>query len=546
MNNMLYIIAGLVIVAIVAVLFLKKNKSPAQAPVRPIDNQPPAPSTAPANAVTPAASIKFDDLTVAQRFIDQQRYDRAIETLERGLLENPSNHQLRLKLLNIYALTKQPEEFYSTYQAIEQAADNAALNEAQELKDLFDAEQGHQMVATQADFEVKPEFESLDFDLGADHKKTNHQKAPIESQVGDSTVYTENLQNTPTTANTYSDAPSHDAPLNNEFDLTLEDLEASDFDFETPNNQTAQTPVVTDLDLQDAKDNAFNFDDLEKASAAQLEPQAALESQDEALSFDDIDALALNESASVEAKADPKAATLDDDNFDFDLDLDLNEAKDPSVSSANKPAIEDAPAAQEVATEDRFDDFALDLTELDDKTNSLSPAANVFSDELLLQAEQEDQTEPAKSENLADDDFAMFGLEEAAFDKTEAGSEFSPAEPEVVTQNDTLFFDDNTSLSIFEQESQPAAPEVSLPTELPTEAIPTPEPVTVDSDLSKQFAEDFDFVASFDPNQITLNLAEQYLELGEYDSAKRLLDEVVHTGDSQQQQQAQALLAKTA
>ena len=45
---------------------------------------------------------------------------------------------------------------------------------------------------------------------------------------------------------------------------------------------------------------------------------------------------------------------------------------------------------------------------------------------------------------------------------------------------------------------------------------------------------------------MTLDLAAQYLQLGEYDSAKRLLNEVMAQGNSEQQSQAQTLLERTA
>ena len=70
--------------------------------------------------------------------------------------------------------------------------------------------------------------------------------------------------------------------------------------------------------------------------------------------------------------------------------------------------------------------------------------------------------------------------------------------------------------------------------------------ITSAEDFSAQFAADFDFVKTLDSNQVTLDLAGQYLQLGEYDSAKRLLNEVIAQGNSDQQQQAQLLLERTA
>ena len=85
---------------------------------------------------------------------------------------------------------------------------------------------------------------------------------------------------------------------------------------------------------------------------------------------------------------------------------------------------------------------------------------------------------------------------------------------------------------------EPTAP-VSQPTH--SESL-----VIDDSAATKdQFATDFGFVANLDSAQVTLDLATQYMELGEYESAKRLLHEVVEQGNSAQQAQAQDLLSKT-
>jgi pilus assembly protein FimV len=70
--------------------------------------------------------------------------------------------------------------------------------------------------------------------------------------------------------------------------------------------------------------------------------------------------------------------------------------------------------------------------------------------------------------------------------------------------------------------------------------------VETTEDFSSRFAADFDFVKTLDSNQVTLDLASQYVQLGEYDSAKRLLTEVINQGNSEQQSQAQALLDRTA
>ena len=61
-----------------------------------------------------------------------------------------------------------------------------------------------------------------------------------------------------------------------------------------------------------------------------------------------------------------------------------------------------------------------------------------------------------------------------------------------------------------------------------------------------QMLSELDFVNGLDNVQITLDLASRYIELGEHDSAKRLLDEVLATGSQEQKQNAQTLLSRIA
>ena len=53
----------------------------------------------------------------------------------------------------------------------------------------------------------------------------------------------------------------------------------------------------------------------------------------------------------------------------------------------------------------------------------------------------------------------------------------------------------------------------------------------------------FDFIKQLDSVQLTLDLAQQYLDVGEYDSAKRLVQEVIEgQGTAEQKAFAQSLL----
>ena len=97
-------------------------------------------------------------------------------------------------------------------------------------------------------------------------------------------------------------------------------------------------------------------------------------------------------------------------------------------------------------------------------------------------------------------------------------------------------------------ESAPAAAVAELADVAPTSADFAETAQSADTPVStpddSQFAADFDYVNELDSVQVTIDLAAQYLELGEYDSAKRLLKEVANQGNAEQQSQVESLLAR--
>ena len=121
-----------------------------------------------------------------------------------------------------------------------------------------------------------------------------------------------------------------------------------------------------------------------------------------------------------------------------------------------------------------------------------------------------------------------------------AASELTSSSP--TSFDDNTLIDDDFDFDALSDESHTAASPVAPVAAQPAESIKEDNA----EDFSARFAADFDFVQSLDSNQVALDLAGQYLQLGEYDSAKRLLNEVISQGNSAQQQQAQLLLERTA
>ena len=505
MDNMLYIIAGLVLIVLIAVLVMRKNK--AQKPLEQprIKAGKTAPRAAPTLAET-TTDKKFDHIEIAQRFMDQQRYDKAIETLNRGLTETPNDSQLSLKLLAVYATIDQSDNFNKVYDSIKTHADAKSIAQADELKALLTEEQNQATIrALPAHNDQDAGFESIDFDIPANKVESQHSAVDgnIDDDASQSTTYSPDL----------ADSSENTLATSNDFDNIEQDFELSLDDLKEDSSERATTSMtsITELDITD----------------------------EESLSTSTAKEVNSSESAS-------------DSDFDFDFDFDLAESHDTSSEAPITTLPNDY---SNDITLDNNEDFVLDLADLEiqtidenvnveqeDFTLSLNPNANSDAIDTFAVAET---TPSSETPVLIADDFEDF-----SFDDNEA-QETNEAIHETPT---TVVFDDNTLIDDdFDFGSLSDAPTATTPVDLASEIesnvdseVIADTEIESAEDFSSRFAADFDFVKTLDSNQVTLDLAGQYVQLGEYDSAKRLLNEVISQGTSEQQSQAQALLDRTA
>ena len=529
MNNLIYIAIGLAIVLILAFVLLRsKNTTPP--PRKPAAVTPPRPVHDRASqAAVPgaAAAPNYQDrLTVAQRFIDQQRYDDAISELKQGLGSHPKNKDLTLKLLNIYALTNRTEAFSDLYQTIQMQGDAATLAAADNIKSLLDEEQASSRpapVAASDSFVADSHEEGLDFNL-LDDTTVEHAPAAIET-----TAASEELLEL-------------DSVEPEEEVLSFDDLENQLLADDGPATQpehAATVNAVTAIDMDEGLD--FNFDDAdtESLSLETSEPKQPV-ADDSAFSLE------LDEPATIkttsETVATDDAFSLDDD-FDFSssstvtsdapaedapqtvtndfLELDNLVAEDTTTDSLNTELADAAAATQTIE---------LDATDMEH--NELS-FADIESNELGMDDDFSFTTDAVTTEESAPTDTTpSFSLE------TEEASDFTA---------DSLAIEEPVVANPI-AESAPAAAVAELADVAPTSADFAETAQSADTPVStpddSQFAADFDYVNELDSVQVTIDLAAQYLELGEYDSAKRLLKEVANQGNAEQQSQVESLLAR--
>ena len=591
MDNMLYIIAGLVLILLVAGLVLRKKK--AQAP----SVQPQVKSGTKAATLTPTAKTddtltrsredidkKFDHITIAERFIDQQRHDKAIETINRGLTEKPNDSQLLLKLLSIYATIDQPDNFKQVYDTIKAHSDAKSIAQADELKALFFEEQT-QIAAQVMPVEDNTNFESIDFDLPTgqfDNNQLGTKQAPSDQDTRHTS--TDDSINNVSVSNDFNDTNANKSEsAENDFDLTLNDFE-DDFEAPTVTNAASATSLnVTEDKKRDtsAIDNAadedsdisdfdFNFDISEDNNTPadtavrsnSASDEMTLDNDEFVLDFDDLATDVDSDTKTVDTinqeltldRSQTDAAQSEDD-FTLSLD-DFNE------SDTTETALESQNTRfDNIDNNSDFDNFVLeDSGVVDTKFTDTSFKDSDFDTDNVeaftlenakLEAPTFEETgvEGTKSEKVEFDDnkFEEINFEEEQFDDNSLDN--LSTEAASITSTAPLLFDDNTLLEEdFDFESDA---DTSIE---PTSAAPVKDEraVTLNSDtesakdFSSRFSADFDFVKSLDSNQVTLDLASQYVQLGEYDSAKRLLKEVMTHGNDEQQNQAKRLLERTA
>ena len=503
MDNMLYIIAGLVLIVLIAVLVMRKNK--AQKPLEQprIKAGKTATKAAPTLAET-TTDKKFDHIEIAQRFMDQQRYDKAIETLNRGLTEIPNDSQLSLKLLAVYATIDQSDNFNKVYDSIKAHADAKSIAQADELKALLTEEQNQAAIrALPADNDQDVGFESIDFDIPANKVESQHSAVDVdfEKDASQTSAYSSDL----------ADSSNTTLETSNDFDNIEQAFELSLDDLQEDSSEPAATSMtsITELDISD------------------------------------------EESLLTSTAKEVNSSEIASDS-DFDFDFDLAESHDTSSEAPITTLSNDY--SNDIILDDN-EDFVLDLADLEiqtidenvnveqeDFTLSLDPNASIGAIDTFAVAEK---TPSSETPILIADDFEDFSFNDNEAQKTNEAIHETPT---------TVVFDDNTLIDDdFDFGSLSDAPTATTPVDLASEIesnvdseVIAEHEIESPEDFSSRFAADFDFVKTLDSNQVTLDLAGQYVQLGEYDSAKRLLNEVISQGTSEQQSQAQALLDRTA
>ncbi|MHB0844324.1 FimV/HubP family polar landmark protein [Stutzerimonas nitrititolerans] len=259
--------------------------------------------------------------------------------------------------------------------------------------------------------------------------------------------------------------------------------------------------------------DSFSLDDLALDEPAPAVPGQDMNEEAFDLSLDDLE---------LDSPETPTAAgdslSLDDLSFD---DLASEPAAESQSAEAFSFELDEPAASNDVSLEDELADFSLDL---DDEKPAASASAG-------LQLDEESAT--ASVDSLEDTGFEF-----------DLPSETN--EPEVALA-------DEFDLSLGEEEvAEPQADSFSsqleaVETELDelSRDLDTPVPTSADDSLD-EMDEDFDFLSDTDETTTKLDLARAYIDMGDAEGARDILDEVISEGSDVQQQEAREMLAKLA
>lgn len=356
-----------------------------------------------------------------------------------------------------------------------------------------------------------------------------HQAWFEEAGDFDSLARAEELKSTMTT--------SAGSARGNEDFASLEDLE---MDFNASVSASSPSlPAVSDKDLDSGFDLDASFDmDADFGLSTPAEKPAA--ASDSGLSLDeDLD-------FSFDKKAEPAPSVDHADELSFELD---------DSAFASKPAASALDVAADEGMDFSLDDVTLDEVSLEEEPKAAASTSMSLGDIELADFDMEEpviqQPAPAVAKPVVDDlSFSLDDLEMAepvAATTSDEGLDLEGdfnLDESVVDSGDFSFDADAKADSGMKDAVADFDAELSLDTlpEQPAVAPAKSFAAPMADDLGMD--DEFDFLADTDENATKLDLARAYIDMGDMEGARDILQEVLNEGNGTQKDEAKSLLSQ--
>jgi len=463
-----------------------------------------------------------DTVSEADVYIAYGKFDKA-EGILNGILDaDPSNVDARLKLMEVFAETGNGEGFEQQYQQVLNDGSEQEVQRAEQLRDAF----GLSLPAEDslAAFELEDEqpvsaglesnegqvgavtstndaLDALAFDIGFEEERDEEFEAAItdsdKALAGEEELY----------------IPEQEPQEVAEFSFDVDESSSDSVELEVP----ALALAETDLEQSEVADDLV--EEVSYAAKAEENFIFDIEAEDPVEALGGV-ALAANAESDVELELAGEQVVAEVDAEEQGL-VEANDS-DASVELGidfGEPEPDSSPIGQNL-------DDSVD-TELNDgfANADLDNAAKASSS---IDGEDFDFSAPLDTDFDLDEDFDM-----AALDK-ELDTDLSLDTDAVISSGDDSDLDELET-------NMPALDLADSSDEHVAEAGTAGVDLAADDD---DFDAELDFLSDSDEVATKLDLARAYMDMGDKEGAKEILQEVVAEGDDQQKQDAEALVER--
>ncbi|MEE2871029.1 MAG: FimV/HubP family polar landmark protein [Pseudomonadota bacterium] len=531
MENLLYIALGLLALLLVIFLVLRgKSKDTAESEASLFDDadnvddqdefglQLDDEQTAPvveadaedddAEAAVAAAGGSQDPMEDVDVYVAYGRYPQAVDFLRNEINKHPQRDDLKIRLLEL--LKEMNDEAGFQQQA-------TAFSGVSGDVDAAISRLGGDVSAVAADTEEELSLDDLEMGLSSDLD---------EPEI-------------PTMEADTDEVPTME-PEESEADVSAAADELADFDFELDDSAAGsedQTLILDEATENADDDFTLTLDEPQAEQPAEPELSDADKQSLKASSLLDLDDVG---SASFEGDDDTQYGdlSLDDMSSEF-TEVSEEPAKDEELDLSLDDLELDGDDAgdSKVEQEDTLADLDLELDEaekaldadasadLDDITALDFDAAELESPTTEVTGVTADEDELSLEDLVADDSDDVLNIE---------SGEDAPADALDVDLDDASSLDDV---------SFDAEPEVPVNVPEPVAETPAADVAGSDDDMLSD-EDDFDFLGETDENATKLDLAKAYIDMGDSEGAKDILNEVIAEGNDQQQAEARELMSQ--
>ena len=425
---------------------------------------------------------EIDVLAEADVYLAYQRFDRAEELLRDAVEHEPQRYDLMLKLLEVFAASDNRDGFI---EMAERCNANGGQDDAAVWAKVVSLSAGiaadHPLFGDAAS--VSDADDGLDSDLPGGDLDMDFGSLDDDMMSGLDDAPVDEISSTLDDLNLDTDEAAVEPASDNDGGLAFDADLGLDSDDVT-------TEVVTEID----DDNTLNFDmddeslNTETVDSAPAPAETAAQSLDDGLEVD----------------------TADDNSLEFDGGLDMTATDEPVVDTATEPASDN------VADDDNALSFDMDEVSLDlDSEVQDSDESELVLDEADDALSLDDGLELSVDDNGLEFDSDLLESASAELQIDDADEDENPVLLEVDTDDSAIDADLSDDIDWLTSVADDAAD---------------------DDDQSDSLFSSEDEVAT------KLDLIRAYIDMGDKDSARNILTEVVEEGNNDQKEEAQELL----